>query len=197
MSSDAPTSPGGFDASAHALQQQIEAELAELQVREQRASSAADRGVANSPDDEEEDTHPPQILPPHTPELAQLADLWSRFLRWVESQGASAALRMNTPTSAHDFFLLQSSLSQGDSTFELPIDLAASFAQHDGQCWSSVTGVLGRWYLLDAAAVFAEWRDQVDMVEMGLYSGSKYSKARKGERANSYGWLQATNECEV
>jgi len=162
------------------LQAALESELAALQLRERELAEAA---AAQSPGEAEE-SFPRHILPPSTPELAQMSALWARFAAWVNAEGASDALKLNPPTSVRDFFTLQRSiapegLSEGE--FELPVDVAASFAAHDGQDWSSVTGLMGRFYLLDAAAAYGEWRDQVDMVEMGLYSDPKYQRAKKGQ----------------
>ncbi len=163
------------------LQSQLEAELAALQLREQQLAEAT---AMQSPDEAETESFPPYILPPRTPELEQMSALWARFAKWINAEGAGDALRLNPPASVRDFFTLQRSIAPDGSLpgeFELPADVAASFAAHDGQAWGSVTGIIGRFYLLDAAAAYAEWRDQVDMMEMGLYAGGKYAKARKGQ----------------
>lgn len=172
------------------MQAQLEAELAALQLREQQMQAEA---AAGEGEDAEEESFPAAILPPRTPELEQVGALWARFARWIHAEGASDALRLNPPASVRDFFTLQRSiapegLSPGE--FELPVDVAASFATHDGQAWGSVTGLIGRFYLLDAAACYAEWRDQVDMVEMGLYSGGKYkTKGKRHARIDNSEWF--------
>ena len=158
-------------------EKQADADLiAAMEAAQMRASAEDESAVSGS-------SYPAAILPDSAPELQQMSGLWSRFQAWLDREGASSSLHLNTPATPHDFYLLQESLSEGDSLFELPASYAASLACHDGQDWESVTGILGRWYLLDASAVFREWRDQKEMMECGLYSGAKYNSSRKAAAA--------------
>lgn len=121
--------------------------------------------------------------------------LWTRFQAWIAREGASAHLVLaSEPTPAEKLFAIQEELALGDPDFSLPEDLLASFACHDGQdCFASSTGVLGRWYLLDSQTMYTEWRDQREMMEMGLYAGKKYTDARKAQpkhaRINTEWWF--------
>lgn len=174
---------------------QADADLLAAMLAAQAVAEGTGRsGVGDDDSCSSGSSYPAEILPHSAPELAQMTALWARFKAWLDREGASSSLRLNTPATSHDFYLLQESLAQGDSSFELPASYAASLACHDGQDWESVTGVLGRWYLLDASAVFREWRDQKEMAECGLYSGAKYNDSRKAAaqahpRINSDYWF--------
>ena len=127
-----------------------------------------------------ESPYPDTFISPTAPEVQLLKPLWTRFVNWLDESGASDHMSLNPPASSDRFFPLQESLAQGlgDESFDLP-QIMAFYSLHDGQSWSSVTGLIGRWFLLDCDSVFSEWRDQKEMMEMGLYAGNKYRQALK------------------
>jgi cell wall assembly regulator SMI1 len=158
---------------------ELEEELREMQaaIAAHHAASAAGN-VEASP----ERTYPSSYISKESDTYKQVASLWQRFHAWIAREGAASQLVLSSePAPAEKLFAIQEEMAQGASDFSLPSDVLASFACHDGQDWSSTTGVLGRWYLLDCQTMFTEWRDQKEIAEAGLYSGKKYQDARKSQ----------------
>lgn len=175
---------------------QLEAELtAILQAQQQAEQQLDEMRLQEEGELQPTRDYPSSYIDTDSDVYKQVRDLWQRFGAWIDREGASSQLVLNTtPAPAAKLFAIQEELAQSDDLFDdlftLPSDVLASFACHDGQAWSSTTGVLGRWYLLDCQTMFTEWRDQRDMMEMGLYSANKYTQARKGTTDTKGGCME-------
>lgn len=172
--------------------QELEEELRETQLAVAAHQASAELHADHAAPTER--TYPSSYISKESDTFKQLSSLWQRFHAWVAREGASSHLVLaGSAAPAEKLFAIQDELAQGADDFSLPEDVLASFACHDGQCWSSTTGVLGRWYLLPAQTMFTEWRDQKEIMEAGLYSGQKYTDLRRAHprhpRINTEWWF--------
>lgn len=135
-------------------------------------------------------TYPSSYISHSSPSFIHMRALWDRFNAWIIKSAASDSLSLHSsPASSSAVFSSLASFGAGCGlsdeecdSFTLPDDVLASLACHDGQDqWASSTGIIGRWYWLGIEGMWREWRDQKEMMEMGLYDGKKYQQARKGE----------------
>jgi len=191
----APHEGDQLDIDAEQLRQLIQRMMTRDQQPDGAATASSDNNAtdgdatSNDNDDTTAISYSPTPIQP-TPDTSALfthmRSLWSRFESWLSSQRALDTMQLNAPASAEDVEELRSELDAAQKSrdedaerVELPAELVASLAVHDGQRWESDCGVIGRWFLLDAAHMFSEWRDQKEMMEMGLYDQKKYRDAMK------------------